>query len=203
MIIGVLASGRGSNLQAIMDASGQGRLSATVGVVISNNSRSGALKRARDAGVRALHLSGHTHPDPVQLDEAICATLREHGCQWVALAGYMKRLGPLTLREYEGRIVNVHPALLPRHGGQGMYGERVHESVLASGDQVSGVTVHLVGSEYDRGQILAQRQVPVYPDDTVEGLAERVLAVEHELYVETLDALVKGRIQVDSFGEQE
>ncbi len=198
MIIGVLASGRGTNLQAILDACFRGRLSAKVGVVISNNSRSGALDRAREAGVPACHLSSHTHPRPAELDRAICRTLRSYDCQWVALAGYMKKLGPRLLEQYRGRIVNVHPSLLPCHGGQGMYGQRVHEAVLASGDTVSGVTIHLVTGDYDQGPVLAQRQVPVYQDDTVESLSQRVLAVEHQLYVETLEELVTGRIQPDT-----
>ncbi len=195
MILGVLASGKGSNLQAILDASWQGRLSARVGMVISNNSRSGALQRARRAGVPALHLSRQTHPDADLLDRAMCDALREHDCRWVVLAGYMKKLGPRVLAHYRGRLVNVHPSLLPRHGGQGMYGDRVHQAVLASGDRVSGATIHLVTGEYDQGPILAQRQVPVCPEDTVETLAQRVLAVEHKLYVETLEALVTGDVQ--------
>jgi len=192
--IGVLASGRGSNLQALMDGCAGGRIRARIVVVISNNSRSGALARASQAGVPGYHLSDHTHPAPGELDAAICHVLQEHACDLVALAGYMKQLGPATLGAFPGRVVNVHPALLPRHGGLGMYGIRVHEAVLAAKDAYSGATVHLVTGEYDQGPVLAQRRVPVLPDDTPETLAARVLAVEHELYVETVAAIARSEI---------
>jgi phosphoribosylglycinamide formyltransferase-1 len=112
----------------------------------------------------------------------------------VILAGYMKKLGPATLGAYRGRILNIHPALLPKHGGQGMYGRRVHEAVLAAGETVTGVTVHVVDEQYDHGPILAQREVTVLPGDTVDSLAARVLAQEHRLYAETLQQISDGRI---------
>ena len=135
LALGVLASHGGTNLQAIIDSCRSGAIDAEVRVVISNNSRSLALERARRANIPASHLSSSTHPDPDRLDEAITETLRLYGVQVVALAGYMKMLGTRTLDAYRSRILNVHPALLPKFGGQGMYGERVHEAVLASGEQ--------------------------------------------------------------------
>lgn len=194
MRVGVLASGRGSNLQALVDACEKGRIPARIVVVISNNSRSGALARAARAGIPGYHLSAHTHPEPGELDHAVCQTLEKHHCDLVALAGYMKKLGPATLKTYQGRIVNIHPALLPRHGGHGMYGMHVHQAVIASGDEYSGATVHLVTAEYDQGPVLAQCRVPVRPGDTPETLAARVLAVEHELYVETLGRIARGEL---------
>ncbi|MDE2999312.1 MAG: phosphoribosylglycinamide formyltransferase [Gemmatimonadota bacterium] len=195
--LGVLASGGGTNLQAILDRTASGRLPARVGVVIGNNSRSGALVRARRAGVPAIHLSGRTHPQPGALDRAIAETLRFHGVNLVVLAGYMKKLGPATLAMHRNRIVNIHPALLPAFGGRGMYGDRVHEAVVQSGAQVSGATVHLVDEEYDTGPIILQRRIRVAPDDTPDSLARRVLAVEHELYPEAIRLFAEGRIRID------
>ncbi len=194
--IGVLASHGGSNLQAVLDAAASGRLDAIVAVVISNNRDSGALQRAAAAGVPWAHLSGKTHPSPDDLDAAIHETLALHEVDVVLLAGYMKKLGPRTLDAFRGRILNVHPALLPRHGGKGMFGMAVHEAVLAAGDAVTGATVHVVEEEYDTGPVLAQRQVPVLPDDTPEALRERVLAVEHALVVDVLQGIARGEIDL-------
>jgi len=194
MNIGFLASHGGSNMQAIIDACKAGRLSAVPVVVISNNGESRALERARNEGIPSYYLSGKTHPDPDSLDQAILDVLILHGVDVVALAGYMKKLGPKTLAHFRGRILNIHPALLPKHGGKGMYGIRVHEAVITAGETESGVTVHLVTEEYDRGPILAQVRVPVMPGDTPETLAERVLVQEHILYPATLQRIATGDI---------
>jgi phosphoribosylglycinamide formyltransferase-1 len=129
-----------------------GRLGASVEAVISNNRESGALRRARAAGVRAIHLSSATHPEPTRLDAAMLATLREHAVDTVFLAGYMKKLGPAVLAAYDGRIFNTHPALLPKHGGKGMYGHKVHAAVLAAKETESGASIHLVDADYDTGR---------------------------------------------------
>jgi phosphoribosylglycinamide formyltransferase-1 len=184
--IGVLASGSGSNLQAILDATLSGELKAEVCVVLSNNSSARALERARVAGVPVRHLSSKTHPLKCDLDAAILDALLARNVNWVVLAGYMKKLGPAVLSAFPDRILNLHPALLPRHGGSGMFGLNVHRAVLASGDLVTGATVHFVDEEYDRGPIVAQEEVPVLLDDTPELLSERVLAVEHALIVRVL-----------------
>jgi phosphoribosylglycinamide formyltransferase 1 len=183
-------------MQAILDACRDGRLDAEPCIVICNNSDAPALERARRAGVPACHLSNRTHPDADSLDEAISATLQEHGANLVVLAGYMKKLGPRTLGRYRGRVLNIHPALLPKFGGQGMYGRRVHEAVLASGEKTTGVTIHLVDEEYDHGATIAQRTVPVLPADTAATLGERVLKVEHELYVDTLQRIARDEIKL-------
>lgn len=195
--IGVLASHGGTNLQAIMDACADGSLDAEVRVVISNNSRSLALERARRANIPTAHLSAVTHPDPARLDAAIADTLTSHGVELVALAGYMRKLGSQTLRRYRNRILNVHPALLPKFGGRGMYGERVHAAVLASGESVSGVSVHLVDEEYDQGTVIAQAEVPVLPGDTPDTLAARILEQEHLLYPQTIQRIASGDIDLD------
>ncbi len=194
--LGFLASHRGTNLQAILDACKTGRLQARPRVVISNNSDSGALHRARKMGVPAVHLSTYTHPGPGALDGAILAILQAYGVEVVCLAGYMKRLGPRTLAAYRGRVLNIHPSLLPKFGGRGFYGEVVHRAVLAAGDRETGATVHLVDEEYDHGQVLDQVRVPVEPGDSVETLSARVLQQEHRLYVRTLQRIASGEIEL-------
>ena len=199
--IGVLASGGGSNLQAIIDAIADGRLDAEVVLAISNNSRSTALKRARDAGIPAKHISGATHPDPDARDAAIADALANRGVQLAALAGYMKKLGPRALGRFPNRVVNIHPSLLPKFGGRGMYGGRVHAAVLAAGERETGVTVHLANGEYDRGPIIAQSRLPVFADDTPETLAARVLEREHVFYPEILRRIADGEIDLDALAE--
>ena len=194
--LGFLASHRGTNMQAILDACKTGRLQARPRVVISNNSDSGVLQRARKAGVPSAHLSTYTHPEPGALDRAILAILQEYGVEVVCLAGYMKRLGPRTLAAYRGRVLNIHPSLLPKFGGQGFYGEVVHRAVLAAGESETGATVHLVDEEYDQGPVLDQIQVPIEPDDSVETLSARVLQQEHRLYVRTLQRIASGEIEL-------
>jgi len=189
MRLAVLASHEGTTLQAILDAIVAGRLSAAVPVVVSNNRDSGALRRARAAGVPAVHLSSATHPDPEDLDLAIRETLESARVDLVLLAGYLKKLGAKVLGRYRGRIVNTHPALLPKFGGRGMYGSRVHEAVLAAGDSETGVSLHLVDAEYDTGRVIAQCRVPVLAGESVDGLASRVQEREREFIVETLTAL--------------
>jgi phosphoribosylglycinamide formyltransferase-1 len=195
--LGFLASHGGSNVQAILDACREGRLTAEPCVVISNNSDAMVLDRAMAARVPAFHLSSHVHPEPARLDEAILATLEKHRVNLILLAGYMKKLGPKTLARYRGRVLNIHPALLPKYGGRGMYGNHVHDAVLAAGDKESGATVHIVDEEYDRGRILAQKKVPVLADDTSESLAARVLEVEHQLYAETLQRIATGDLRLE------
>ena len=194
--LGFLASHGGSNVQAIVDACRAGELHAEPRVAISNNSGSEVLRRAAREGVPGFHLSSKTHPRPGDLDAAIEGVLADHGVDLVVLAGYMRMLGPRVLGRYRGRVLNVHPALLPAYGGRGMYGERVHAAVLAAGERVTGVTVHLVDEEYDQGPILAQAEVPVLEGDTVESLRLRVLRREHELYPETLQRIATGEIEL-------
>jgi len=193
--LGFLASHGGSNMQAILDACKAGRLDAVPCVVISNNSEAMALQRARREGIPAWHISGATHPGEAE-DREILRVLTAHGVDTVLLAGYMKKLGPATLGAYRGRILNIHPALLPKFGGEGMYGKRVHEAVLAAGETVTGVTVHVVDALYDHGRVLAQREVAVEPGDTPDSLAARVLVQEHRLYAETLQRIATGEIQL-------
>ena len=192
--LGFLASHNGTNVQAIVDACRKGLLQAEPRVVISNNSGAEVLERARREGVPRYHLSSKTHPSPEELDRAILDTLESYEVGLVILAGYMKHLGPETLSRYRGYILNIHPALLPKYGGRGMYGQLVHEAVLAAGERTTGVTIHLVDEEYDQGRIVAQTEVQVLEGDTVDTLNARVLEREHEFYVETLQRVSSGDI---------
>jgi phosphoribosylglycinamide formyltransferase-1 len=193
MRIAALASHGGSILQAVIDACESGTLAAEVSLVISNNSSSGALERASSHGISATHLSSRTHADPDALDEAIERALLDAEADWVLLSGYMKKLGPRTLARYRNRILNTHPALLPKYGGKGFYGSKVHAAVIEAGETESGATVHLVDGEYDTGPILAQVKVPVRPTDTAETLEERVKEAERKLIVTTLGELASRR----------
>jgi phosphoribosylglycinamide formyltransferase 1 len=200
VILGILASGEGTTLQALLDACARQDLVAQVGVVISNNSGSGALRRAADARVACAHLSSKTHPEPSGLDGAIRSCLEDRGVELVVLAGFLKKLGPLTLSAYGGRILNTHPALLPKFGGPGMFGRHVHRAVLAGGDAVSGASVHMVTAEYDAGPVLAQRSVPVHRDDTADTLAERVQTVERALLVDFIAEVARGERRLPALG---
>ena len=181
----VLASGGGSNLEAILDhfeRIGDAR-SGSVALVASDKQAAGALDRARQRGIETAVLS-----DPADGD-AMLALLREHRIDIVALAGYLKLLPAKVISEFRHRIVNVHPGPLPQFGGRGMYGRRVHEAVLAAGAKRTGVTVHLVDEEYDHGDVIAHWPVDVRPGDTADSLGQRVLEVEHVLYPRVLDAV--------------
>ena len=167
-------SGRGSNLAALLRALSDSG-SARVVLVMSDRAEAGGLAVARQHAVRTYVLNDSA--DPAEW----CRELAAARVDLVVLAGYLRRVPAAVVAAYRGRILNIHPALLPRYGGQGMYGRRVHQAVLAAGDASSGATVHLVTEEYDRGPILGQAQVPVLPDDTPDTLAARVLTVEHRL----------------------
>lgn len=194
--LGFLASHRGTNMQAVIDACQSGRLPAIPAVVISNNHNSGALTRAQAIGVPAYHLSQKGFADLDALDQAIVKTLERHLVDWVLTLGYMKKLGPRLLQAYRNRIINIHPSLLPKYGGQGMYGQRVHAAVIAAGETETGVTIHLVNEEYDQGPILAQARVPVLPGDTADTLAARVLETEHSFLIDTLGQLLRGELEL-------
>ncbi len=188
--IAVLGSGRGSNFQAILGAIQQGRIpGGKICLVISNNSGAGILEIARNNSLPAVHLSQRQFPTEDEFVDALLSLLSAHGVNFIALAGYMKRIHPRVVDAYRRRIINIHPALLPRHGGPGMYGHHVHEAVIAAGERLSGATVHFVDEEYDHGSIVLQKSVSVAPDDTPETLAAKVLEIEHEIYPEAIRRL--------------
>jgi phosphoribosylglycinamide formyltransferase-1 len=194
MNIGVFASGRGSNFQAILDAVDQRVLTVSVSLLICNKSDAGALEIARARNIPAVHLSQKQFPDEPSFAAAMLQHLKERNVQLIALAGYLKKIPTIVVREYRNRILNIHPALLPSFGGHGMYGHFVHEAVLASGAKFSGATVHLVDEEYDRGPIVMQKVVPVEEGDTPETLAARVLRIEHEIFPLAIKAFDENRI---------
>jgi phosphoribosylglycinamide formyltransferase-1 len=196
MKIGFLASHGGSNMQAIIDACSAGTLDAVPAVVISNNGDSPALARARTEGIPNYHLSAKVIPVDADLDQTVLDALNDHDTEIVVLAGYMRKIGPKVLGHFKNRILNIHPALLPKFGGQGMYGMNVHRAVVEAGESESGVTIHLVDADYDTGPILAQASVVLEPGDTAEEVAARVLKTEHTFFAETLQRIVKGEIKL-------
>jgi formyltetrahydrofolate-dependent phosphoribosylglycinamide formyltransferase len=183
----VFASGAGSNLQALLDRFANSAHVRVV-LVVSDRKDSGALDRARRAGVDAVHIAVSGR-DVEDVARDTLSALHRQQIDLVALAGYLRLVPESIIDAYRGRMLNVHPALLPAFGGAGMYGHRVHEAVLAAGCRVSGATVHHVDERYDEGRILAQWPVPVLPDDTARTLAARVLRVEHQLYPAVIDAI--------------
>jgi formyltetrahydrofolate-dependent phosphoribosylglycinamide formyltransferase len=173
--VAVLASGGGTNLQALLDALTSSPL-ARVARVVTNRPNTGAVERAHQSGIPTTVLR-----DPDDAAELLAALDESPNADLVVLAGYLKLVPPAAVARFRWRMINIHPALLPAHGGPGMYGRRVHEAVLASGAAESGATVHYVDEQYDRGPIIAQARVPVLPGDTAETLAARVLEAEHRL----------------------
>ncbi len=197
MRLGVLISGGGTNLQAILDACGDGRLAAEVAVVISDRPGAFGLERAARAGVPTAVLRQADFADRDALSQAVVDTLTAHGVELVIFAGYVKILtAPMTER-YRGRMVNTHPALLPSFGGPGMYGLAVHQAVLDYGCRVSGCSVHFVDDTVDGGPLIEQVAVPVLQDDTAESLQARILPHEHAALVRVIGWLAAGRARVD------
>ena len=185
--LGVLISGRGSNLQAIIDAIAARRLDATIAVVVSNRAGVQGLQRARQAGIDAVHLSPRDYSDRDAYDQALADLLRARGVQLVCLAGFMRLVGRPLLDAFPNRILNIHPSLLPAFPGLD-----AQRQALAHGVRVTGVTVHLVNAELDGGPIVLQAAVPVLEDDTFDTLEARILAEEHRLYPEAIGRLLDG-----------
>ncbi len=195
MRLAVLASHEGSTLQALIDACNTKDLDATIALVISNNSQSGAIRRAEQARIPTRHISSKTHDGDAGADQAMVEAVNQADVDWVLLLGYMKKMGGQMLVQYGGRIINTHPALLPKFGGKGFFGRKVHEAVHASGVEQSGATLHLVGSDYDTGPIIAQTTVPVMPEDDVNAIEARVKGAERALLVATLRDIREGLLQ--------
>lgn len=183
---GVMASGAGSNFQALLAQIEAKRLNAVCSFLIVNNKNCGAAQIAKAKDIPVYHISSVTHPDPLEYEQAFLDVLKKHEIDFLVLAGYMKKLTNSLLMHLKNRILNIHPSLLPKFGGQGFYGRRVHEAVIEANQAWSGATVHLVSGEYDDGLILGQSMVPVFPNDTPDTLAARVLVAEHNLYWKTL-----------------
>jgi phosphoribosylglycinamide formyltransferase-1 len=190
--LGFLASHGGSNMQAIIENVKNGKLSANLCAMVSNNKKSFALERAKKENIPCFVINDITHSN--KTDEEIVRIFKTYNVDTVILAGYMKIVSKYLIDNFNGRILNIHPALLPKFGGKGMYGMNVHKAVIEAKETISGATIHLVNTEYDSGKILQQMKVPVIPDDTPETLAERVLNIEHQLYTDTLIKISSGKI---------
>lgn len=193
--IAVFISGGGSNLQSLIDAQKAGILAGDIVWVVSSSKKAYGLRRAENAGIDSWVYLPKRYDSAQGAAQDLLTKLREREIDYIALAGYLKLLPAEVVRAYSGRITNIHPALLPKYGGKGMYGHHVHEAVLAAGDTESGPTVHLVNEIYDNGRILEQAKVPVKPDDTPDSLAARVLEQEHKLYPRVLSKLIRGEYE--------
>ncbi len=194
--LAIFASGRGSNFQAILQAIHRGALQARVAVLITDNAAAGALRLAQEASLATAVMHERDFPGGEDFASAMLRALQDYGANFVVLCGYVRKIPIPVIRHYRGRIINIHPALLPSFGGKGMYGRRVHEAVLQYGCKVSGATVHFVEEEYDSGAPILQRCVPVREDDTPETLAARVLEVEHQILPEVLQWFAQDRVQI-------
>jgi phosphoribosylglycinamide formyltransferase-1 len=192
--LGFLASGNGSSARAIVAAIEAGALDAKARLMVSNKKDAPALAFATQAGIPALSIP--TKADADAADARLLEAMQAHGVELIVLSGYLRQLGPRTLAAYRNRVLNIHPGPLPRFGGPGMYGRRVHESVIAAGVAESGITIHLVDEEYDRGPTLDQRSVPVEAGDTPESLEKRVTSLEPAFFVQTLGRIARGEIKL-------
>ena len=190
--VGVLASGGGTNLQALLDAEEDPDWPARIAVVVSNRADAHALERARQRGVPAIHLPRRRDQPREAHDAALVQVLTEHGVQWLCLAGYMLLVSPVLLRAFPDRVLNIHPSLLPAFPGL-----HAQAQALAHGARIAGCTVHLVDEGCDTGAIICQGAVPVLPDDDALRLAQRILAVEHRLYPRALAWAVEGRLRME------
>ncbi|MHB0939148.1 MAG: phosphoribosylglycinamide formyltransferase [Armatimonadota bacterium] len=195
--IGVLASGGGSNMQAVMDAINAGRINGRIVLVIGDRPTAFALERARGAGIETAVISPKNFPTRVEFSQALADRLREAEVGLVVLAGFMFITTAELTDAFAGRMINIHPALIPAFCGKGFYGHHVHEAVLAYGVKVSGCTVHFVELDADAGPIILQRVVPVQEDDTPETLAARVLVEEHKAMPEAVRLFCAGRLRID------
>jgi phosphoribosylglycinamide formyltransferase-1 len=190
--IAVLISGRGSNLQSIIDAIGRGELDATIAVVVSNRAEAPGLTRAREAGIEAIHLNPREYADRLAYDRAIVDVLKARDVGLVCLAGFMRLVGSPLLDAFPNRILNIHPSLLPAFPGVD-----AQRQAFEHGVKITGASVHLVTAELDNGPIVAQSAVPVLNDDTPETLAARILIEEHRLYPEAIRVILDGGWQID------
>ncbi len=192
----VCASGEGTNFEAIVQASRSGQLKATVSGLLASRKNIGAFGRANLLDIPRKVLNPRDYAARSEWDRAMLQQLRAWEADWVVLAGFLVRVGPEVLSAFPHRIVNSHPSLLPKFGGEGMYGDYVHAAVVESGDEESGVTIHTIDGDYDRGQILAQGRVKVVKTDTAASLSDRVKTFEVSFYPKVLNDLVTGRITI-------
>lgn len=196
MKLACLASGGGTNLQAIIDNIESGRLDARIVAVISNVPGAGALARAQKHHIPWFVVNNKDYPTRELFDRELTAIIDRQEARLICLCGFLRIFSPFFIDHYPNRIINIHPALLPAFGGKGFYGHKVHEAVLASGEKISGCTVHFVDQEVDHGPIILQRTVPVLPDDTPNTLADRVLKEEHIAYSQAISMIAHGKLEI-------
>lgn len=199
MNICVFASGGGSNFRAILEARRDNFLNSDIKLLITNNSNCGAVQIAKEFGVGICHISRKVYPELSGEDygNIFLGKLIEHGIELIVLAGYMKIVEPAVVRNYRNRILNIHPALLPKFGGKGMFGINVHRAVIESGAKVSGLTIHLIDEEYDRGRILFQKSIKVDESDDEFSLQKKILQFEHKYYPFIIKKIEEGEIGLD------
>ena len=191
MKIAVFASHNGTNFEAIAEACKSGMIKGEVALLISNNKKSQAIAKAKNLGIHSFHISKNLEPNDQKRDMKISSLLNGYNCELVVLAGYMKKLSRAVIDSFSGKVINIHPSLLPKYGGKGMYGLAVHKEVLKNNENLSGVTVHLVNSEYDKGEILSQQTISISENETPESLAEKAKRVEHRLIIQTVKELIE------------
>ena len=196
MNIAFLASYNGSSAHAITDACLNNDIVAAPTLLITNNADAKALEWAENKGLKTCIINSKTHENPEELDEAIAQKLKDNKINLVVCSGYMKLIGTETIDAVKGKILNIHPALLPKYGGQGMYGRHVHQAVKDNGDKETGATIHLVNDEYDKGRIIAQKTVEVLPSDGIEDIENKVKEIEPKFYIETIRKIIKGDIEL-------
>jgi len=190
MKISFLASHGGSSARHIIRAIHSKKLAAEIGIVVANNRDSVIYRWCHDNDIDVFYISAKTHPNSAEKDQAMYEALSAAGTDIIVLSGYMKKVGAVTLSAYTNKILNIHPSLLPRHGGKGLYGDKVHEAVLLSGDRESGATVQFVNAEYDEGPIIAQRKITICSHETPQSLKAKVQAIEGELYLSSIQKIL-------------
>lgn len=190
--LGFLASGNGSSAEAIVAAIAVGTVAAEPRLLVSNKRNAPAFAWAADCGLPTLAIP--TLTDPAAADLALADAMQAHGVELIIMSGYLRRLGPATLQRYAGRIVNIHPGPLPAFGGEGMYGARVHQAVIAAGVPQSAIVIHIVDGEYDHGPELARQAVPILTGDTPDALEDRIKALEPAFFVQTLQRIAAGEL---------
>ncbi|MCK4533748.1 phosphoribosylglycinamide formyltransferase [bacterium] len=194
--IGVLVSGGGTNLQAIIDACREGNIPGEIAVVISNRKEAYALERAKKNKIEALYIDRKAFISNRDYAQRLAEEMDKRGVELVCLAGFLLLIDPFLIVKYKNKIMNIHPALLPAFGGKGMYGKNVHRAVLEYGCKVSGVTVHFINEKYDRGAIILQKTVNVLDNDTVDSLSSRILAEEHKIYVQAIRLFAEKKLDI-------
>lgn len=195
--IGVLISGGGTNLQALIDEVEKGNINGEISVVISDRKGAYGLERAKKHGIKAIALDRKDYKDKVEFTRGLMDALLENNIELIVLAGFLTILASEFIEEYKGRIINIHPSLIPAFCGEGFYGQKVHSAVLEYGAKITGATVHFVDEGADTGPVILQESVPVMEDDTPETLAARVLKVEHKLLPQAVKLYCDGRITIE------